>query len=151
MKPVVTVMSALLFSLTALSSSNALAAAAASAAVAVEEKIIYHVSDSSNAATALRNARNHLDQSPKAKIVFVTHGPGIDFLLDGAQDKNGNPYDIAIQELAGKKVEFRVCNNTLVSRNIDKSKLLPEASIVPSGVAEVSRLQIREGFAYIKP
>lgn len=116
-----------------------------------EEKVVYHVSDSVNATAALRNARNHLDQSPKAKIVFVTHGAGIDFLLDGAMDKNGNPYDIPVQELAARKVEFRVCNNTLVGRKIDKSKLLPEATIVPSGVAEVSRLQIFEGFAYIKP
>ncbi len=116
-----------------------------------EEKVVYHVSDSVNATAALRNARNHLDQSPKAKIVFVTHGAGIDFLLDGAMDKNGNPYDIPVQELAARKVEFRVCNNTLVGRKIDKSKLLSEATIVPSGVAEVSRLQIFEGFAYIKP
>lgn len=116
-----------------------------------EEKVVYHVSDSVNATAALRNARNHLDQSPKAKIVFVTHGAGIDFLLEGAMDKNGNPYDIPVQELAARKVEFRVCNNTLVGRKIDKSKLLPEATIVPSGVAEVSRLQIFEGFAYIKP
>ncbi|MFZ6819701.1 DsrE family protein [Undibacterium sp. Ji22W] len=116
-----------------------------------EEKVIYHISDSVNAAAGLRNARNHLDQSPKAKIVFVTHGAGIDFLLDGAMDKNGNPYDILVQELAARKVEFRVCNNTLVGRKIDKSKLLPEASIVPSGVAEVARLQIHEGYAYLKP
>jgi intracellular sulfur oxidation DsrE/DsrF family protein len=135
-------MSALFFSLIAVTTASAADRA---------EKVIYHVSDSSNATVALRNARNHLDQSPKAKIVFVTHGPGIDFLLDGAQDKNGNPYDIAVQELAARKVEFRVCNNTLVSRNIDKSRLLPETSIVPSGVAEVSRLQIQEGYAYIKP
>lgn len=116
-----------------------------------EEKVIYHISDSVNASAGLRNARNHLDQSPKAKIVFVTHGPGIDFLLDGATDKNGNPYDIMVQELAARKVEFRVCNNTLVARKIEKSKLLPETSIVPSGVAEVARLQIHEGYAYLKP
>lgn len=116
-----------------------------------EEKVIYHISDSVNASAGLRNARNHLDQSPKAKIVFVTHGPGIDFLLEGAVDKNGNPYDIMVQELAARKVEFRVCNNTLVARKIDKSKLLPETTIVPSGVAEVARLQIHEGYAYLKP
>ena len=28
--------------------------------------------------------------NPQAKIVVVTHGAGIDFLLDGAKDKNGN-------------------------------------------------------------
>lgn len=116
-----------------------------------EEKVVYHVSDNANASLALRNARNHLEQSPKAKIVIVALSGGIDFLLDGAQDKNGNPYDILVQELAAKKVEFRVCNNTLMGRKIDKSKVIPEASIVPSGVAEISRLQAQEGFGYIKP
>lgn len=121
------------------------------AAAEREEKVVYHITDSNIASLALRNVRNHLDQSPKAKIVVVAIGAGVDFLLDGAQDKNGNPYEIAVQDLAAKKVEFRVCNNTLISRNIDKSKLLPETSLVPSGVAEVSRLQIYEGYAYIKP
>ncbi|MBY0574889.1 MAG: DsrE family protein [Undibacterium sp.] len=116
-----------------------------------EEKIVYHISDSIFATQALNNVRNHLKQSPKAKIVVVTHGAGIDFLLEDAKDKNGNPYDIMVQELAAKKVEFRVCNNTLTGRKIDKSKVLPEATIVPSGVAEISRLQFQEGFGYIKP
>ncbi|RJG07880.1 hypothetical protein D3870_06350 [Noviherbaspirillum cavernae] len=116
-----------------------------------EEKAVYHVNDSANAMAALNNIRNHLNASPKAKIVVVTHGPGIDFLLDGAKNKNGNPYDIVVQELADRKVEFRVCNNTLETRKIDKSKVIPEATIVPSGVAEVSRLQVQEGYAYLKP
>jgi intracellular sulfur oxidation DsrE/DsrF family protein len=116
-----------------------------------EEKVVYHISDSANASAALVNIRNHLDASPKAKIVVVTHGPGIDFLLEGAKNKNGNPYDIAVQELADRKVEFRVCNNTLEARKIDKGRLLPEATLVPSGVAEVSRLQVQENYAYLKP
>jgi len=116
-----------------------------------EEKVVYHFSDSANATAGLRNVRNHLDQNPKARIVVVTHGPGIDFLLDGAVDKNGNPYEVLVQELAARKVSFRVCNNTLTSRNIDKSKVLPEAAIVPSGVAEIGRLQTQEGYAYLKP
>jgi intracellular sulfur oxidation DsrE/DsrF family protein len=99
----------------------------------------------------LHNISNHLNASPKAKIVVVAHGAGIDFLLDGAKDKNGNPYDIPIQELVDRKVEFRVCNNTLETRHIDKSKVIPEATIVPSGVAEISRLQYQEGYAYLKP
>jgi intracellular sulfur oxidation DsrE/DsrF family protein len=48
-------------------------------------------------------------------------------------------------------VQFRVCNNTLVTRNVDPSKVVMEAKIVPSGVAEVARLQAKEGFVYLKP
>lgn len=128
-----------------------LALSVASPALAADEKVVYHVSDSERGIMALRNARNHLAESPKAQIVIVANGGGIDFLLDGEKDKNGNPYDIIVQELAAKKVQFRVCNNTLVGRKIDKSKVLPEATIVPSGVAEVARLQSQERYAYIKP
>ncbi|CAL61363.1 conserved hypothetical protein; putative exported protein [Herminiimonas arsenicoxydans] len=117
-----------------------------------EERVVYHINDSEVATRALNNIRNHLSASPKAKIVVVTHGAGIDFLLEGAKNKNGNPYDATVEELSMRhNVEFRVCNNTLTDRKIDKSKVLPEATIVPSGVAEVARLQIREGYAYLKP
>lgn len=123
----------------------------AAGAAQKEEKVVYHINDSTNATVALQNIRNHMNASPKAKIVVVTHGPGIDFLLEDAKDKNGNPYDIMVQQLADANVQFRVCNNTLEARNISKKQLLPEATIVPSGVAEVSRLQVQEGYAYIKP
>jgi intracellular sulfur oxidation DsrE/DsrF family protein len=130
-----------------------LAFAATTVAVAAEkeEKVVYHVNEGANPMAALKNIRNHLDASPKAKIVVVTHGPGIDFLLDGAKDKNGNPYDAVVQELANRNVQFRVCNNTLETRKIDRKRVIPEATIVPSGVAEVSRLQAQEGYVYIKP
>ncbi len=115
-----------------------------------EEKVVYHVNDSTNAMGIMRSINNHLDASPKAKIVVVTHSGGIDFLLDGAKDKNGNPYDIPVQALANRGVQFRVCNNTLVGRKLDKSAVVPEASIVPSGVAEISRLQVQESYIYLK-
>jgi intracellular sulfur oxidation DsrE/DsrF family protein len=117
-----------------------------------EEKVVYHFNDSSVARAGLNNIRNHLEATGgKSKIVVVTHGPGIDFLLEGAQDKNGNPYNINVEELSDKGVEFRVCNNTLKARNIDPSQVLMNARIVPSGVAEIGRLQAREGYAYLKP
>jgi hypothetical protein len=97
------------------------------------------------------NVRNHLNADPKAKIVVVGNGNGIEFMLDGAKDRNGNPFDATIQDLKAKGVEFRLCNNTLVTRKIDKSKVIPEVTIVESGVAEAARLQIREGFAYLRP
>jgi hypothetical protein len=81
----------------------------------------------------------------------VTHGAGIDFLLEGAVTPANQPFSGSVADLASKGVEFRVCNNTLVSRNIDPGKLLMETKVVPSGVAEVARLQAREGFVYLRP
>lgn len=125
--------------------------AGAAAAAGGQLKVVYHINHSENASAALNNIRNHLVAAPKAKIVVVTHGPGIDFLLEGAINATGNPYDVPVQELADRGVEFRVCKNTLDGRKIDKSKLLLEARIVPSGVAEIARLQAEEGYVYLKP
>jgi len=115
-------------------------------------KVVYHVNTGIESASAvLGNVRNHLTADPSAKITVVTHGPGIDFLLEGAKDAKGREFSGLVGDLAGKGVQFRVCNNTLTSRNIDPGKVVMEAKIVPSGVAEVARLQAKEGFVYLKP
>ena len=121
-------------------------------ATAQDIKTVYHVNTGVETASAiLGNVRNHLNADPKAKITVVTHGPGIDFLLEGAKDSKGREFSGMVGELSGKGVQFRVCNNTLVTRNVDPSKVVMEAKIVPSGVAEVARLQSKEGFVYLKP
>ena len=56
-----------------------------------------------------------------------------------------------VQTLKDKGVDFRVCNNTLASRKLDASAVIPEATVVPSGVAEIGRLQAKEGYVYLKP
>lgn len=115
-------------------------------------KVVYHLNEGLEQSTrALRNIRNHLSVDPSAKIVVVTHAAGIDFLLDGAKDKNGNPFDATVQDLVSQGVEFRVCGITLQSRNIPKEKVIAEAKIVPSGVAEVARLQAKEAYVYLRP
>ena len=114
-------------------------------------KVVYHVNLGNEQATdALRNISNHLAVDPTAKIVVVTHSAGVDFLLEGAEDKNGNPYSGPVTALAAKGVEFRVCKITLERRKIDPKKVIPEAKLVPSGVVEVTKLQ-QEGYAYLKP
>ena len=115
-------------------------------------KVVYHLSEGvPQASRAIGNIRNHLNADPSAKIVVVTHGLGIDFLLDGATNQAGQPFAGSVSELVSKGVEFRVCNNTLVSRQITADKVLMEAKVVPSGVAEVAKLQAKAGFVYLRP
>lgn len=117
-----------------------------------EDKVVYHINNSkAQAVGALRNIGNHLEVNPKAKIVVVTHAAGVDFLMDGAKDANGNPYNIKVEELKKAGVEFDVCKITLRNRKLKQGQFIPEASFVPSGVAEITRLQQREGYAYLRP
>ena len=115
-------------------------------------KVVYHMNEGvERAPQAIRNIRNHLTADPTAKIVVVSHAAGINFLVRDAKDANGNPFEVAVQDLTSKGVEFRVCEYTLKSRNIDKKQMIDDIKYVPSGVAEVARLQKEEGYAYLKP
>jgi intracellular sulfur oxidation DsrE/DsrF family protein len=116
------------------------------------DKVVYHVNDTgAQAVNALRNIGNHLEVNPKAKIVVVTHAQGVDFLMKDAKDRNGNPFDRRIEELKAQGIQFEVCDITLRNRKLTRSQFVPEATFVPSGVAEITRLQQREGYAYLRP
>jgi intracellular sulfur oxidation DsrE/DsrF family protein len=121
------------------------------AAQAQQDKVVYHVNDAVNATAAIRNINNHLEVNPKVKIVVVTHALGVDFLTDGKKDANGNPYNIPVEDLKARGVRFEVCEITLRNRKLDRKLFIPEATFVPSGVAEITRLQQREGYAYLRP
>lgn len=123
-----------------------------SAAGAQNVKAVYHINtDVETISPILGNIRNHLSEDPKAKIVVVTHGAGINFLLQDAKDSRGREFSGPVSDLASQGVEFRVCNNTLTGLDINPNRLLMETSVVPSGVAEIARLQSKEGFVYLKP
>jgi len=115
-------------------------------------KVVYHLNEGlEQAARAMTNIRNHLSADPTAKIVVVAHGRGVDFLLKDAKTPSGSAFVNDVDELALRGVEFRVCRFTLERRGIDPSKVVSDARLVPSGVAEVARLQSTEHYAYLRP
>lgn len=116
-----------------------------------QEKVVYHINDSAVARVAMRNVQNHITANPEAKIVVVTHGKGIDFLLNDAKDEKGEPYQPQVAGLKDKGVDFRVCRNTLTGRKLDDKAVIMDATVVPSGVAEIGKLQSKEGYVYLKP
>lgn len=116
-----------------------------------QDTVVYHIDDAATQALkGLRNVKNHLDIDPKARITVVTHANGVDFLMTDAKDRNGNPYEVAIQELVQRGVKFEVCEITLKNRELKKSQFIEEATFTPSGVVRIAKLQ-KQGYAYIKP
>ena len=114
------------------------------------QRVVYHIAESAGAGAALRNLANHLQASPDARVVVVAHNSGVDFLLAGARDESGAAFRSIVREYRRRGVDFRVCQNTLTRRGVDLSNVIPEADIVPSGIAEIGRLQAQEGFAYMR-
>lgn len=129
----------------------ALPVAATDTATADRATVVYHIDDSQRAIPLIRSIGNHRRADADIRIIVVALSAGVDFLVDGAADDRGNSFDALVDPLMLEGVEFRVCGNTLTARQIDAASLLPDVTVVPSGVAEIARLQIEENAAYIKP
>jgi uncharacterized protein len=123
----------------------------ASLAAMAQDKVVYHVSDAATQALgALRNVRNHLDTDPTAQITVVAHAQGVDFLMEGAKDRNDVLFDATVSALKNRGVKFEVCEITLKNRNLKREQFIQEADFTPSGVVRLTKLQL-QGYAYIKP
>ena len=116
-----------------------------------QDRVVYHINDSDvQALAALRNIRNQLDTEPTTKIIVVAHAKGIDFLMEGAKDKNGSLYAGPVSAMKNRGGAFEVCQITLKTRNLKEDQFIPEADFTPSGVVRITKLQ-NQGYAYVKP
>jgi uncharacterized protein len=116
-----------------------------------QEKVVYHFDSGLEQATkGLRNLNNHLEVDPKARIIAVAHAAGVDFLMEGAKDALG-PFDARVQDLMGRGVKFQVCEITLRNRKLKRDQFILGVEFVPSGVVQITHLQQKDGYAYLKP
>lgn len=123
----------------------------AAAGAWAQDKVVYHIADAAaQALGGLRNVKNHLDTDPTAQITVVTHAQGVDFLMLDAKDRNGNPFEVTVQELTRRGVKFEVCEITLKNRNLRREQFIEDAKFTPSGVVRLAKLQ-GQGYAYIRP
>ena len=131
-----------------------------------KQKVVYHINydNPKKQAGALRNVQNHINAvgAENLDLKIVLHGNGLALLLEPdsleklKKFKHANADDKMTAKIDGLKdqgVEFNVCANTVRGRKVDVDSDLynvDNKDIVPSGVAEVARLQLM-GYAYIKP
>ncbi len=122
-----------------------------------KQKVVYHINypggpDDKKYRGALRNIQNHINAvgADNMDIKVVMHGNGLGLLMSA---KENQKLQSAVTSLKTQNVEMHVCANTLRGRKISYENDLFEVfedDIVPSGVAELSRLQ-QMGYTYIKP
>jgi hypothetical protein len=131
-----------------------------------KQKVVYHVNfyDAKTQTAALRNIQNHINAvgAENLDLKVVLHGNGLALLLEPdslerlPKFKHANADPVMTARVDGLKMQgvaFRVCENTINGRQVDLASDLydvADGDIVPSGVAEVARLQ-GLGYAYIKP
>jgi intracellular sulfur oxidation DsrE/DsrF family protein len=122
-----------------------------------EQKVVYHINYSGGDAskayrTALNNVQNHINAVGRDRLTakVLLHGDGVNLLREAVTNEK---LQSDVTSLKAQGVQFLICNNTLKGRNIDYENDLFEVfeeDIVPSGVAELSRLQ-QQDYTYIKP
>lgn len=131
-----------------------------------KQKVVYHINydDPKKQAGALRNIQNHINAvgADNLDLKVVLHGNGLALLLEPdsldklKKFKHANADEkmtAKVTDLKGQGVSFHVCANTVRGRKVDLETDLydvDQKDIVPSGVAEVAKLQM-EGYSYIKP
>jgi intracellular sulfur oxidation DsrE/DsrF family protein len=103
---------------------------------------------------ALNNATNvaqyYKDLGEKVTIEVVTFGPGLHMLRDDTSPVKARIK--AIKE-STPAISFKACGNTQENMHKVENKeipIIPEATIVKSGVVRVMELQ-EQGWAYVKP
>lgn len=120
------------------------------------QQVAYHINSPGGEGNryyfgSMRNVQNHINAvgQDNLELAVVMHGNGLGLVQEAA---NNLELQQVISSLKGQGVKFVVCNNTLVGRNIDQNDLYDvwDDDIVPSGVAELSRLQAM-GYTYIHP
>ena len=103
---------------------------------------------------ALNNATNvaqyYKDLGEKVAIEIVTFGPGLHMLRDDT-----SPVKARIKSIkeANPAISFKACGNTRENMNKVENKeipLIPEATVVKSGVVRVMQLQ-EQGWTYVRP
>jgi intracellular sulfur oxidation DsrE/DsrF family protein len=131
-----------------------------------KQKVVYHINydDPKKQAGGLKNIQNHINAvgAENLDIKVVLHGNGLALLLEPdslgklKKFKYANADEKMTARIDGLKdqgVSFNVCANTVRGRKVDLETDLynvEKNDVVPSGVAEVARLQLL-GYAYIKP
>ncbi len=103
---------------------------------------------------ALNNAANvdqyYSDLGAPVEIEIVTFGPGLHMLRDDT-----SPVKDRIKSMAESRpsISFKACGNTQENMSKTENKkipLVPQASVVKSGVVRVMELQ-EQGWSYVRP
>jgi len=102
---------------------------------------------------ALNNAENltkyYEDKGEKVEIEFVAHGNGLAMLRTDTSPVKDR---ITAMSSKMKNVSFSGCANTIANQSKAENKdvtLIPEAKIVPAGIARILELQ-EKGWAYVR-
>ena len=133
-----------LFTASFLGCMETIAQSSSTQGVAVHLDSITHIN------RAIRQVERLVDAHPETPVRLILIASGVEPALEGAIDKNGGLYSAQLEQLLAKGVEIFACETTLTSLSKHPEDLTFGIDTVPSGVAELARLQLKSDYAYLK-
>ena len=118
-----------------------------SASAQNNQKIVFDFvkADTADFRVMVLQINNVLKEDPNTAMEVVCYGPGLMMLVS---DKTNVSKEM--EELQkSPNISFAACANTMRRLNVEKSRLVPFAKIIPVAMLELSMRQ-REGWSYIK-
>ncbi|GEM_PF-172966 len=112
--------------------------------------VAFHIESDDHMNQKLRQITRHIEAHPSIPVRVILIAGGVRAVLDGASDPNGGFFSAQLEQLLAKNVRIFACENTLRSFNKSLDDLTFGIETVPSGIAELGRLQFELGFAYLK-
>ncbi len=100
-------------------------------------KIVIHVDETKKWSLATKNALNLIKIDPSIKIIIVANSEAVEYFFDSE-----SRYIPAI--------DYHVCHQSIMHRELDTQNIHKVAQIVQSGVYDIALLQT-QGYLYIKP
>lgn len=133
-----------LFTASFLGSVETIAQPSGTQGVAVHLDSIAHIN------RAIRQVERLVDAHPGTPVRLILIASAVEPALEGAMDKNGGLYSAQLEQLLAKGVGIFACETTLISLSKRPDELTFGVDTVPSGIAELARLQLESDYAYLK-
>ncbi len=112
--------------------------------------VVFHLDTDANMNRALRQVARQVDHMPNVTVRVVLIASGVNAAIEGAVDPNGGLYSAQIEQLLAAGVRLFACETTMLAYNISDDDLAFGIETVPSGIVELTRLQLVEDYAYQK-
>ena len=112
--------------------------------------VLFHLDSDTSMNRMLAQVARHHYVNPDIETRVILIGNGVKPALEGAQDVNGGQYSAQMEQLMASGIRIFACEATLNYYNLTEDNLTFGVEPVPSGVAALGRLQVREGWGYIK-
>ena len=112
--------------------------------------VVFHLDTDANMNRALRQVARQVDHMPNVEVRVVLIASGVNAAIEGAVDANGGLYSAQIEQLLAAGVRLFACETTMLAYNISDDDLAFGIETVPSGIVELTRLQLVDSYAYQK-